>query len=182
MPDMTVKRTKVTDGLFTSERVTFDLTQPMDEKTWAEFRRVADGSSIMARIAQLEAYTATYAKPQPAVALRLDKMQAALAIAKRGGRRDEVFIAMESAELWRREIEILRDVVPKAAMGIRHSKAQSKRRRDKPGTDSYATNRNAKLRAYHARLVKDHQRDATAQTAAAFGLGARQVRRIVGKG
>jgi hypothetical protein len=92
---MTTKRTKIFDGLFTSERVTFDLTQPMDEETFAELFALVSDASVVGRISRLEAYIKANSTPAPAVALRLEKMRSALAIAKRGGLRDVVFMAME---------------------------------------------------------------------------------------
>ena len=59
------------------------------------------------------------------------------------------------------------------------SEAQSKRRKGKPAGDSQDSNRDDRLRAYHARLVANGDDDATSQTAAAFDLSTRQVRRIV---
>lgn len=138
---MSVKRSKTFDGLFTSERVTFDLTQPMDEETWAEFCRVGESTSIVGLIGRYEEYIAAHSGPMPDVAIRLDKMRSALAVAKRGGPRDTVLMAMENAELWRREIEAL----PHAVLGaetkgrlqnllpeaIKQRKEQAKRERDR---------------------------------------------------
>ena len=95
--------------------------------------------------------------------------------AKRARHEEEV-AKIANAEYLRREIMVLRELVPKAAMGAKHSKTQSKRRADKPATDSYTDpNRNARLRDFHARLTEDGQKDATAQTAVEFEIGKRQV-------
>jgi hypothetical protein len=120
---MRPKREKTFDGLFTGERVTFDLTQPMDPETWAEFCRVTEGSSVVAQIAKYETYIAERSQSAPPfVALRLDRMRKALALAKQGGPRDAVLIAMQSAELQRREIEAL-PVLHRAAPFLRYGRS-----------------------------------------------------------
>jgi hypothetical protein len=67
-------------------------------------------------------------------------------------------------------------------MGKKQSRTQRARRLDKPASDSYNADRNARIRAFHARLIDADHADATAQTAEQFGLSARQVRRVVGAG
>jgi len=62
----------------------------------------------------------------------------------------------------------------------KHSKAQSAKRKNKPGSDSADDpSRNDRLRKYHARLVANGERDHIKQTAQEFNLDRRQVSRIV---
>lgn len=69
---------------------------------------------------------------------------------------------------------------PLAHGGRRHSESQAKRRKDKPGVDSFEDeSRNERIRTMHARLQRDGHRDATLQVAGQFDLSASQVRRIV---
>lgn len=55
----------------------------------------------------------------------------------------------------------------------------AERRADKPTSDPYDSNRNERLRAYHAKLITSGAKDANKQTADEFGLSAKQVGRIV---
>lgn len=65
-------------------------------------------------------------------------------------------------------------------MGVRHSHAQRRRRRDKPASDAcFDEGRNARIRRFHQRLLDQHEPDATKQTAEEFGLSARQINRIL---
>jgi hypothetical protein len=68
---------------------------------------------------------------------------------------------------------------PLARRGVQHGKAQALRRKGKPAKSDYDAGRNKRICKHHARLVSEGHHDATAQTAAEFGLSARQVSRIV---
>lgn len=70
-------------------------------------------------------------------------------------------------------------IEPIANAGWKQAVAQAKRRKDKPATDIYDTDRNTRIRAKHARLKATGSRDATTQVANDFGLSPSQVRRIV---
>lgn len=71
---------------------------------------------------------------------------------------------------------------PSANMGKKTSRVQAKRRFDKPAENSYDESRNDKIRRFHARLNAAGETDATAQTAAEFGLTDRRIRDIVKQG
>ncbi|MBW7925838.1 MAG: hypothetical protein H3C59_14000 [Burkholderiaceae bacterium] len=74
-------------------------------------------------------------------------------------------------------------VEPHAIRGVKHSRAQGARRRDKPGVEgAYDQSRNDRIRAYHARLVSVGASNATRATADEFGLSDRQIRNIVNAG
>lgn len=64
-------------------------------------------------------------------------------------------------------------------IGLSHRRAQSARRKGKPAADPYDQDRNARIRAHHARLTAAGDDDSTAQTAGEFGLSPRQVRNIL---
>lgn len=69
---------------------------------------------------------------------------------------------------------------PSANMGRKTSKAQSKRRLNKPAVDSAQdASRNDRIRKFHARLISAGEIDATAQAAAEYDLSDRQIRNIL---
>ena len=92
------KRTVIREGLFETERVTFDLAAPEDAQTWAEFCRVSNESNITGLVAYLEKFAAAQMPPPADVLSLLDNMHSALAIAKQGGLRDAVLMAVQAAE------------------------------------------------------------------------------------
>jgi hypothetical protein len=104
---VSVKRTKHFDGLFSGETLTWDFTKPVSDQDFALLQKTFEANSVLGRVARYEAYIADFQNPERAVKVRLDRMQAALAIAKKGETRDAVLMAIENAELWRREIEAL---------------------------------------------------------------------------
>src|SRR5690606_5098337 len=70
-------------------------------------------------------------------------------------------------------------VLPLARLGRDHKVTQSKRRKDKPGTDPYEDPcRNDRIRVFVKRLRDAEERDYIAQAAREFDLSPRQIRRI----
>ncbi len=76
---------------------------------------------------------------------------------------------------------VLRDVSRRRSWGQSTSRRNASDAPNKPGENWHDPDRNDRLRDFHAGLTTDGQRDATAQTAAAFNLSKRQVRRILTK-
>lgn len=74
-------------------------------------------------------------------------------------------------------------LIPAAQSDMRYRKGQAQRRKGKPGSndqiDVHGVDRNADIRAYHARLVAANRHDATSATATAFGVSRSTVQRAL---
>jgi hypothetical protein len=73
-------------------------------------------------------------------------------------------------------------LLPLARKGKAYGQTQAGRRKGKPASDPYDSDRNARVLAFHARLVAAGHSDATAQTADEFELSTRTVRRLINEG
>lgn len=83
---------------------------------------------------------------------------------------------LESAKF----LEYQASAAPLAVTARKHKTTQRDRRLGKPGNaDDHNPDRNAQIRAFHARLVKAGHYDAIKQTADKFDLSTRQINRIV---
>ena len=169
----------MTDGLQTGTARVFDFTQEWTAADAEEFRKMLSGKTPESRVrkmqTQLGALGVNVAAP---IKLHADAIRAILADLPPAPTGRQVDRLDEADHLWQK-ILVLRDVVPKAVLGVKHSEAQRKRRADKPAADYLDPDRNARLRIFHARLMAADARDATAQTAVEFDLSSRQVRRIL---
>ncbi len=181
------KAVKMTDGLQTWIDARFDMQQPLTAGDWEALRAMLESTSPQNRIAAMEARLATLGKStDPTIRMHVAAIRAILrkrlSVQATAGiaSRADLDLLKEADHLWVK-IMVLRDVVPKAVMGAKHSETQRERRADKPGENWHDPDRNDRLRDFHAGLTTDGQRDATAQTAAAFNLSKRQVRRILTK-
>lgn len=72
---------------------------------------------------------------------------------------------------------------PEIAIAATYRKKQSGKRLDKPGSaDNHDPDRNNRIRAFHARLVKSGARNANSQTAKEFDVSVSTVQRAINKG
>jgi hypothetical protein len=103
---MTIKRIAVTDGIFTGERLSFDLSALLSADDETLIREALTAMSPSSRIARLEPFIAQCGEDRPAVALRVARIRDTLAAAKAQALPARLAL-LDAAELWRREIEAL---------------------------------------------------------------------------
>jgi hypothetical protein len=117
--------TQVTDGLITQGENCFDATKPMTEADLAAFKAMLSaatpGERVRRRLAQLDALKDI----TPAIQLRIDAIRK---VYGRLGRtehksREELDLLRE-ADRHRRDILLLRDLVPKAVLGDKSTKGR----------------------------------------------------------
>lgn len=113
---MTVKRETISDGIFSATLITVDATDDSKEAGNALFD-LLDANSTPGRIAALERFLNDLPSGDPVISPRAEKIREALSEINPSSPGLLGLEKLKNAEMWRREISVLRGVVPLARKG-----------------------------------------------------------------